>query len=97
MQTEVVRSWTCLPFIRSGHVRHSETGKKTRQTEEEVERYHHGMDRSVLRKAPDGSGEQRKMGETGPEVIFGVPTIIIIIIITNPLSARVAGAPQMIL
>ena len=31
--------WTCLPFIRSGQnhlARHSERGKKTRQTEEEV-------------------------------------------------------------
>ena len=37
MQTEVV--WTCLPFIRSGRnhsARHSERGKKARQTEEEV-------------------------------------------------------------
>ena len=39
MQTAVV--WTCLPFIRSGQnhlARHSERGKKTRQTEEEVGR-----------------------------------------------------------
>ena len=38
-QTEVV--WTCLPFFRSGKyhlARHSESGKKTRQTEEEVGR-----------------------------------------------------------
>ena len=36
-QTEVV--WTSVPFIRSGQhnlARHSERGKKTRQTEEEV-------------------------------------------------------------
>ena len=35
MQTAVV--WSCLPFIRSGQnhlARHSERGKKTRQTEE---------------------------------------------------------------
>ena len=40
-QTAVVRS--CLPFFRSGpnhFVRHSERGKKTRQTEEEVGRQH---------------------------------------------------------
>ena len=40
-QTAVV--WTCLPFIRSvqNHLaRHSERGKKTRQTEEEVGRQH---------------------------------------------------------
>ena len=37
-QTAVV--WSCLPFIRSGQnlARHIERGKKTRQTEEEVER-----------------------------------------------------------
>ena len=38
-QTAVV--WSCLPFIRSGQnhlARHSERGKKTRQTEEEVGR-----------------------------------------------------------
>ena len=37
MQTAVV--WSCLPLIRSGQnhlARHSEMGKKTRQTEEEV-------------------------------------------------------------
>ena len=40
MQTAVV--WSCRPFIRSGqnHIaRHSERGKKTRQTEEEVGRH----------------------------------------------------------
>ncbi|WP_419584082.1 hypothetical protein, partial [Thiolapillus sp.] len=40
--------WSCFPFIRSGQnhlARHSERGKKTRQTEEEVGRQHQGMDR----------------------------------------------------
>ena len=40
-QTEVV--WTCLSFIRSGQshlARHSERGKKTRQTGEELGRQH---------------------------------------------------------
>ena len=40
-QTAVV--WTCLPVIRSGQnhfARHSERGRKTRQTEEEVGRQH---------------------------------------------------------
>ena len=44
-QTAVVRS--CFPFIRSGQnhlAKHSERGKKTRQTEEEVGRQHQGMD-----------------------------------------------------
>ena len=46
MQSAVV--WSCLPFIRSGKnhlARHSERGKKTRQTEEEVGRQHQGKDR----------------------------------------------------
>ena len=45
-QTAVV--WSCFPFIRSGQnhlARHSERGKKTRQTEEEGGRQHQGMDR----------------------------------------------------
>ena len=39
--TETAVVWSCLPFIRSGQnqlARHSESGKKTRQTEEEVGR-----------------------------------------------------------
>ena len=74
MQTALV--WTCLPFISSGqkHVaRHSERGKKTRQTEEEVGRQHQGMERPGACQVPEGSGEQRKMEETGCEVICGVP------------------------
>ena len=70
-QTEV--AWTCLPFIRSGQIslaRHSERGRKTRQTEKEVGRQHQGMDRPGARQIPEGSGEQRKM-ETGCEVICG--------------------------
>ena len=40
--------WSCFPFIRSGQIhlaRHSERGKKTRRTKEEVGRQHQGMDR----------------------------------------------------
>ena len=54
-QTAVV--WPCLPFIRSGQnhlAKHSERGKKTRQTEEEVERQHQGMDRPGVRQVPGG-------------------------------------------
>ena len=59
--------WTCLLFIRSGQnhlARHSEWGKKTSQTEEEVGRQHKGMNRSEVRQVPEGSGEQKKMEET---------------------------------
>ena len=75
MQTAVVLS--CLLLIRSSknhHARHSESGKKTRQTEEEVGRQHQGMNRPGIRQVPEGSGEQEKMEETGCEIICGAPT-----------------------
>ena len=75
MQTAVV--WPCLPLIRSGQnhlARHSERGKKTRQTEEEVGRQHQGMDRPEVRQVPEGSGEQGKMEEkTDSKIICGSP------------------------
>ena len=58
MQTAVV--WSCLLFIRfnQNHLtRHSERGKKSRQTEEEVKRQHQGMDRPGVRQVPEGGGE----------------------------------------
>ena len=77
MQTAVV--WTCLLFIRFGQnhlAGHSERGKKTRQTEEEVGRQHQEMDRPGVHQVLVGSGEQRKMEETGCEIICGVPTTL---------------------
>ena len=78
-QTAVV--WSCLPFIRSGQnhlARHSERGKKTRQTEEEVGRQHQGMDRPGVLQVPEGGGEQGKMEKTGCKIICGAPTILAI-------------------
>ena len=66
-----------LPLIRSGQThlaRHSERGKKTRQTEEEVAKQHQGMDRPGVRQVLEDSGKQRKMEENGCEVICGAPT-----------------------
>ena len=78
MQTAVV--WSCLPFITPGqkHLeRHSERGKKTRQTEEEeVGRQYQGMDRSGVRQVPEGSGEQGKMDETDCEITCGAPVTL---------------------
>ena len=54
---------TSLPFIKSdkNHLaRHSERGKKTRQTEEEVGRQHQEMDRPGVHQVPEDSGEQGK-------------------------------------
>ena len=77
MQTAVV--WSCLPFIRSGQnhlASHSESGKTTRQTEEEVGRQHQGMDRPGVQQVPEGSGEQGKMEKTGCKIICGAPTTL---------------------
>ena len=75
-QTAVV--WSCLPFIRSGQnhlARRSERGKKTRQTEEEVGRQHQGMDRPGVCQV-HRAVENRKMEETGSEVICGAPATL---------------------
>ena len=56
--------------------RHSERGKKTRQTEEEVGRQHQGMDRPGVRQVSEGSGEQGKREETGCEIICGAPSTL---------------------
>ncbi len=76
-QTAVV--WPCLPFIRSGQnhlARHSERGKKTRQTEEEVGRQHQRTDRPGVRQVPEGSEEQGKIEKTGCKIICGAPTTL---------------------
>ena len=70
---------TCHPLIGSGQnhlARHNKRGKKTRQTEEEVGRQHQRMDRLGVCQVPQDSGEQRKMEETGCEVILGAPTTL---------------------
>ena len=75
-ETQTAVIWSCLPFIRSGQnhlARHSERGKKTRQTEEEVGRQHQGMDKPGVRQVPEGSGEQGKMEKTGCEISCGAP------------------------
>ena len=46
------------------------------KTEEEVGRQHQRMDRPGGRQVPEGSGEQRKMEETGCEIICGAPTTL---------------------
>ena len=76
-QTAVV--WSCLPFIRFGQnhfARHSERGRKTKQTEEEVGRRHQGMGVPGDHEVPEGSGEQGNMEETGCKIICGAPTTI---------------------
>ena len=63
-ETQIAVVWSCLPFIRSGQnhlARHSEMGKKTRQTEEKVGRQHQGMDRPGVQQVSESIGEQGKM------------------------------------
>ena len=55
---------------------HSERGKKTRQTEEEVGRQHQGMDRPGVRQVPEGNGKHGTMEKTGCEIIFGATTTL---------------------
>ena len=63
-------------LAKSHLARHSERGKKTRQTEEEVGRQHQEMDRPGVREVPEGSGEQGKMEKTGCKNICGAPTTL---------------------
>ena len=76
-QTAVV--WSCVPFNRSDQnylAKHSERGKKTRQTEKEVGRQHQGMDRPEFRQVQEGGGDQGKMEKTGCKIICGAPTTL---------------------
>ena len=77
MQTAAV--WLCFPLIRTGQnhlAGHSERGKKTRQTEEELGRQHQRMDRPGVRQVPVGSGEQEKIEKIGCKIICGAPTTL---------------------
>ena len=76
-ETQIAVVWSCLPFIMSGqnHIaRHSEREKNTRQITKQVGRQHQRMDRPGVRQVQQGNGEQRKMEETGCEVICGART-----------------------
>ena len=64
-------------FIRSGQnhfVRHSETGKKTRQTKKGWENNIREWTDLEVTKPQRAVGEQGKMEETGCEVTYGAPT-----------------------
>ena len=73
-ETQTAMVWSCFPFIRSGQnhlAKHSERGKKTRQTEEEVGRQHQGMDRPGVRKsqrAVENREKWRKLVAKSPVV-----------------------------
>ena len=93
---QIVVVWSRLLFIRSGKhhlATHSERGKKTRQTEEEVGRQQQGMDRPRVRQVPEGSGEQGKLEETGCEIICGAPTTLAVKGLLM-LMMKAGGSPQ---
>ena len=78
-ETQTALVWSCFPFIRSDQnhlAKHSERGKKTRRTKEEVERQHQGMDRPRVRQIPKGGGEQGKIEKIGSKMICGAPTTL---------------------
>ena len=51
-------------------------GEEHKETEEKMGRQHQGMDRPTVRQVPEGSGVQKKMEETGCEIICGAPTTL---------------------
>ena len=71
-----LRGWLGVTVKMPAFARHSERGKKTRRTKEEVGRQHQGMDRPGVRKGPQGSGEQRKMEKTGCKIMCDTPTTL---------------------
>ena len=76
-KTQTALVWSCFPFIRSGQnhlARHSERGKKTKRSKEEVGRQHQGMDKAWSSTSPWGQLRTEKMEETGCEIICGAPT-----------------------
>ena len=67
----VSRSFGLTKTVLQGTVK---GGRRQGRQEEEVGRQHQGMDRPGVRQVPEGSGEQRKMDETGRDIICGAPT-----------------------
>ena len=63
-------------WLKNNLARHSERGKKKRQTEEGVGGQHQVMDRPGVRQVPKGSGELGKIEETGCEIICNAPTTL---------------------
>ena len=51
-------------------------GRRHGRQKKRLRRQHQGMDRPGVRQVPEGSGEQRKIEETGGEIICGAPTIL---------------------
>ena len=62
--------WSCFPFIRSGQnhlARHSERGKKTRQTKEDNIRKWTGLEFSKSQRAVENREKWRKLIAVVPQ------------------------------
>ena len=55
----------------------SERGKKTRQTEKEVERQHQEMDMPGVRQVPEGSGDQKRKKKNKKTEETGVKSCVV--------------------
>ena len=79
-ETQTAEVWSCLLFIRSGQnhlAKHSEKGKKTRQTEDEGGKTTSGNGQFWRSPSPKGQWKTTtttKMEETDCEVICGAST-----------------------
>ena len=78
MQTAVV--WTCVLFIRSGQnhlARHSEKGKKTRQTGRQRKRWEDNIrEWTGLEFTKSQRAVKSRLAETGCKIICGAPTTL---------------------
>ena len=79
-----------ITFGQNLFARHSERGKKTRQTEKEVGRQHQGMDRPWICQVPEGGGEQGKMEETHCE-----PTVFVCVCVCFCFWAHCSTQPNL--
>ena len=78
-ETQTAMVWICLPFIRSAKTILQGTAKGGRRQggqKKEVGRQQQGMATPGIRQISEGSGEQRKIEETGCEIICGAPTTL---------------------
>ena len=53
-------------------------GRRQGRQRKRKEDKHQGMDRPGIRQVPEGSGEQGKMEETGCDVIYSAPVILMV-------------------
>ena len=73
--------WSCFPFIRSGQnhlARHSERGKKTRRTKEEVGRNIREWTGLEFGKSQRAVENRERWKKTGCKIICGAPITLVV-------------------